>query len=69
MSESGDVWTEQDTSPDKVAAALRELLKERHAETEAFVPARVLNLVVIVDDDWRGEIQNRLDKARVVEWV
>ena len=46
-----------------MAAALRELLKQRHAETEAFVPARVLNLVVIVDRDWRGEIQNRLDKV------
>jgi glucose-6-phosphate dehydrogenase assembly protein OpcA len=63
LSESGDVWSERDTSPDRVAAALRELLKERHAETAAFVPARVLNLVVIVDDDWRGEIQNRLDKV------
>ncbi len=46
-----------------MASALRELLKQRHAETEAFVPARVLNLVVIVDRDWRGEIQNRLDKV------
>ena len=27
------------------------------------MPARVLNLVVIVDRDWRGEIQNRLDKV------
>ncbi len=63
MAESGDVWSAQDTSPEDVASALRELLKERHAETEAFVPARVLNLVVIVDRDWRGEIQNRLDKV------
>ena len=63
MSESGDVWQERDTTPERVAAALRELLKQRHAETEAFVPARVLNLVVIVDRDWRGEIQNRLDKV------
>ena len=63
MSESGDVWSAQDTSPADVASALRELLKQRHAETEAFVPARVLNLVVIVDRDWRGEIQNRLDKV------
>ena len=57
------MWQEQDTSPEAVAAALRELLKERHADSEAFVPARVLNLVVIVDRDWRGEIQNRLDKV------
>ena len=63
LTESGDVWQAQDTTPEEVAAALRELLKQRHAETEAFVPARVLNLVVIVDRDWRGEIQNRLDKV------
>ncbi len=63
MTQSGDVWQGQDTTPGEVAAALRELLKQRHAETEAFVPARVLNLVVIVDRDWRGEIQNRLDKV------
>ena len=63
MSESGDFWSERDTTPEKVAGALRHLLKERHAETEAFVPARVLNLVVIVEDEWRGEIQNRLDKV------
>ena len=63
MSESGDVWQGKDTSPDEVATALRELLKQSHADSEAFVPARVLNLVVIVDRDWRGEIQNRLDKV------
>lgn len=63
MSESGDVWQGRDVSPEDVADALRDLLKQRHAETEAFVPARVLNLVVIVDRDWRGEIQNRLDKV------
>lgn len=63
LTESGDVWQGQDITPEEVATALRELLKQRHAETEAVVPARVLNLVVIVDRDWRGEIQNRLDKV------
>ncbi len=64
VSESGDVWRAQDTSPDEVAGALRELLRKRHADSdERFVPARVLNMVVIVDRDWRGEIQNRLDKV------
>ncbi|MGI8750708.1 MAG: glucose-6-phosphate dehydrogenase assembly protein OpcA [Thermoleophilaceae bacterium] len=63
MSSSDDAWSEQDTTPARIAAALRELLKQRHAETEAFVPARVLNLVVIVEREWRGEIQDRLDKV------
>lgn len=63
MTETGTVWSEQDTTPARIEEALRELLKQRHAETEAFVPARVLNLVVIVDRDWRGEIQNRLDRV------
>jgi glucose-6-phosphate dehydrogenase assembly protein OpcA len=38
-------------------------MKERYAENEAYAPARVLNLVVIADREWRGEIQNRLDKV------
>jgi glucose-6-phosphate dehydrogenase assembly protein OpcA len=63
MSESGAAWSEKDTSPGAVEAALRELLKERHAAGDAYAPARVLNLVVITDREWRGEIQNRLDKV------
>ena len=27
------------------------------------MPARVLNLVVIADREWRGEIQNRLENV------
>lgn len=57
------LWTAQDTSPSEIEAALRTLLKERHAENEAYVPARVLNLVLVVDRDWRGEILNRLDRV------
>jgi glucose-6-phosphate dehydrogenase assembly protein OpcA len=57
------VWSEQDTSPGHIEAALRELLKERYAENDGYAPARVLNLVVIVDRQWRGEIQNRLDRV------
>jgi len=56
-------WAAADTSPGEIDAALRELLKERHAEQEAFTPARVLNLVVVADHDWKGEIQNRLDRV------
>ena len=58
---SDGIWSAQDTAPSEVEAALRELLRQRHAESETYVPARVLNLVVIADREWRGEIQNRLD--------
>jgi glucose-6-phosphate dehydrogenase assembly protein OpcA len=61
MSEA--VWSAQDTTPAAIDAALRKLLAERHAENEAYVPARVLNLVVIVDRQWRGEIENRLERV------
>src|SRR5437588_12912619 len=60
---SEDHWAEQNTTPDAIADALRRLLHERHAANEALAPARVLNLVVVVDRDWKGEIANRL--ARV----
>ena len=63
MQMSGSVWAAQNTTPSKIEAALRELLKERHARSEAYVPARVLNLVVVTDREWRGEIQNRLDQV------
>jgi glucose-6-phosphate dehydrogenase assembly protein OpcA len=55
------VWSAQDTTPSDIEAALRELLKEQHAKSEAYVPARVLNLVAVVDREWRGEIYNRLE--------
>jgi len=58
---SEDVWSEQDTTPDKIEAALRELLRRRHAENHALAPARVLNLIVVVDRAWKGEIANRLE--------
>jgi glucose-6-phosphate dehydrogenase assembly protein OpcA len=61
MQMSGSVWAGQNITPSQVEVALRDLLKERHARSEAYVPARVLNLVVICDREWRGEIQNRLD--------
>jgi glucose-6-phosphate dehydrogenase assembly protein OpcA len=44
-------------------AALRELLRVQHADNPQWVPARVLNLVVVVDARWGGEVANRL--ARV----
>jgi glucose-6-phosphate dehydrogenase assembly protein OpcA len=58
-----DAWSDQDTTPGKVEAALREMLATRHHESHAFVPARVLNSVVIVDREYRGEIENRLQRV------
>jgi len=54
------VWAAEHTTPAAIEAALRELLAERHAEDAAYVPARVVNLVCIVDRQWSGEIANRL---------
>jgi glucose-6-phosphate dehydrogenase assembly protein OpcA len=61
--EASGVWSAQDTTPSDIEAALRELLKQQYARREAYVPARVLNLVVVVDREWRGEISNRLDRV------
>jgi glucose-6-phosphate dehydrogenase assembly protein OpcA len=55
-------WAEADTTPERIDAALRELLRESHAADENLVPARVLNLVVLADREWRGEVVNRLER-------
>lgn len=60
MPRTDAVWSELDTTPDAIEAALRGLLIERHAEDERLVPARVLNMIAFVDRDWSGEIANRL---------
>jgi Glucose-6-phosphate dehydrogenase subunit len=60
MDRSDAVWDEQGTTPDAIEAALRQLLIQRHAENEGFLPARVLNMIVFVDREWSGEIANRL---------
>jgi glucose-6-phosphate dehydrogenase assembly protein OpcA len=57
------VWSAADTTPAKVEAALRELEHERHAADESYAPARVLNLVTVVDREWRGEVENRLSRV------
>ncbi|MGI8594958.1 MAG: glucose-6-phosphate dehydrogenase assembly protein OpcA [Solirubrobacteraceae bacterium] len=57
------VWREQATSPPRVESAMRDLLNRRHATGEAFVPARVLNLIAVVDKEWRGEVENRLERV------
>jgi glucose-6-phosphate dehydrogenase assembly protein OpcA len=60
---SEDVWSERDTTPDAIDAALRRLLHERHSANEHLAPARVLNLIVVVDRSWKGEISNRLERV------
>jgi len=58
-----DRWGERDTSPGRIEAALRRMFVDRHKEERAYVPARVMNLVVVVDADFRGEIENRLERV------
>jgi glucose-6-phosphate dehydrogenase assembly protein OpcA len=58
-----DLWAAQDTTPDDIEAALRDMLRERHAANHALAPARVLNLVVVVERSWKGEIANRLERV------
>jgi glucose-6-phosphate dehydrogenase assembly protein OpcA len=58
-----DRWAERDTSPGRIEAALRHMFVERHKEERAYVPARVMNLVVVVDASFRGEIENRLERV------
>jgi glucose-6-phosphate dehydrogenase assembly protein OpcA len=60
MSRIDAVWSEQGTTPDKIEAALRQLLVEVHNQHSDFAPARVLNMIAFVDREWSGEIANRL---------
>ena len=61
---SDDIWSQDRCTPARIEEALRELIAKRAAESEgAYAPARVLNLIVIVDREWRGEIANRLERV------
>jgi glucose-6-phosphate dehydrogenase assembly protein OpcA len=60
MSTVDTVWRGTDVAPGDVEAALRGELIEVHRENADYVPARVLNLVCIVDKAYSGEIANRL---------
>ena len=53
------IWSDQGTTPEAVASALRELLHERHT-AGGMVPERVLNMLAFVDRSFSGEIVNRL---------
>ena len=63
MGGHGEVWSERDTTPGAIETALRKLLREAHEHDQGHVPARVLNLVAVVDRDWRGEVLNRLERV------
>jgi glucose-6-phosphate dehydrogenase assembly protein OpcA len=60
---AGAVWSAQDCTPAAIEAALRNMLQEQFRHDDAYAPARVLNLVVVVDREWRGEILNRLEQV------
>lgn len=56
-------WSAEDTTPSAIDEGLRRMLAQQHAEDADLVPARVLNLIAVVDREWRGEIENRLEKV------
>jgi glucose-6-phosphate dehydrogenase assembly protein OpcA len=56
-------WSAEDTKPSAIEAGLRQMLAQQHAHDADLVPARVLNLIAVVDREWRGEIENRLDSV------
>jgi glucose-6-phosphate dehydrogenase assembly protein OpcA len=58
-----EVWSERNTTPAKIEAALRRIVAEHYHSDHPFVPARVLNVVAIVDGDFRGEIENRFERV------
>jgi glucose-6-phosphate dehydrogenase assembly protein OpcA len=54
------IWSEEGTTPDAIEAAVRELVKQRHAENGGFAPGRALNMIAFVESGFSGEIANRL---------
>ena len=57
------VWSDRDTAPGRIEAALRRLVTECTVHNQHCVPARTLNLVCVVDREWSGEIANRLRRV------
>jgi glucose-6-phosphate dehydrogenase assembly protein OpcA len=58
-----EVWSERDTTPARIEAALRGIVTQHRHSEHPLVPARVLNVVVVVDAEFRGEIENRLERV------
>src|SRR3954447_22448658 len=56
-----DTWSGRDTNPEAIDSALRGLLREGHAANRALAPARVLNLIVVVDRACKDAISRRLE--------
>lgn len=54
------VWRGSDTNPAEIEHALTGLQQEISRENPQYVPARVINLICVVDKKWSGEIANRL---------
>ncbi len=54
------VWAGRGVTPDDIEGAMRDLERERYLLTGG-APARALNLIVIVDAAFEGEIVRRLD--------
>jgi glucose-6-phosphate dehydrogenase assembly protein OpcA len=63
MSTIDTVWSARDTKPGDIDAALRAALSQIHRENAGYVPARVLNLICIVDKAYQGEVANRLRRV------
>ncbi|WP_026911411.1 glucose-6-phosphate dehydrogenase assembly protein OpcA [Patulibacter minatonensis] len=55
------VWQQDDVDPGAVEEAMRALEHERFRRRRSALPARALNLVVVVDAAFTGEVARRLD--------
>jgi glucose-6-phosphate dehydrogenase assembly protein OpcA len=58
-----EVWSERGTTPARMEEALRRMTAYHRDEDHPFAVARVMNLVAIVDAEFRGEIENRLERV------
>jgi glucose-6-phosphate dehydrogenase assembly protein OpcA len=55
------LWQQDDVDPGAVEEAMLALERERFQRARGVLPARALNLVVVVDFDYAGEVVRRLD--------
>lgn len=55
------VWQQDDVDPGAVEQAMIALGRERYQRRRGALPARALNLVVVVDADYTGEVVRRLE--------
>jgi glucose-6-phosphate dehydrogenase assembly protein OpcA len=62
-SASDATWSEQGTTPEAIAAAVRDLVRQLHSENGGLVPARALNMIAFVDRRFAGEVANRLSRV------